>query len=104
MRSLIAWIVLGITALSLWWTTIKARRILRASLGRKLRTGEETSLRSWMQASDASLHEAAEQLERNPFERFLRFLAMFGIWRGDVRRLTPSSRVIEFCSDRGHEN
>jgi hypothetical protein len=84
MRGLIAWGVLAVTALSLLWTTIKSRRILRAALGRDLRKGEETSLRSWMQASDASLHRASEELQRNPFDRFLRLLAAFGIWRGDI--------------------
>jgi hypothetical protein len=39
-----------------------------------------------MQASDASLHKASEELGRNPFDRFLRFLAAFGIWRGDIGR------------------
>ena len=84
MRGLIAWSVVAITALSLWWTTVKSRRILRESLGRKLRRGEETSLSSWMQASDASLSRAAKELDRNPFERFLRFLGTLGIWRGDI--------------------
>ncbi len=93
MRGLIAWGVLAVTALSLLWTTIKSRRILRAALGRNLRKGEETSLRSWMQASDASLHEASEELERNPFDRFLRFLAAFGIWRGDIGR-PPEDRTL----------
>lgn len=62
MRGLIAWSVVAITVLSLWWTTVKARRILGESLGRKLRKGEETSLKSWMQASDASLEIAAHEL------------------------------------------
>lgn len=81
MRGLIAWIVLAITALSLWWTTVKARRILGESLGRKLRKDEEMSLKSWMQASDVSLETAARELERNPFERFLRIVATLGIDR-----------------------
>jgi hypothetical protein len=93
MRGLIAWGVLAVTASSLWWTTVKSRRILRQSLGRDLRKDEETSLRSWMQASDASLHKAAEELERNPFDRFLRFLATFGIWRGDIGR-PPDDRTL----------
>ena len=84
MRGLIAWSVVAITVLSLWWTTVRARRILGESLGRKLRKGEETSLKSWMQASDASLEIAAHELERNPFDRFLRILAKLGIWKGDL--------------------
>jgi hypothetical protein len=84
MRGLIAWGVVAITVLSLWWTTVKARRILGESLGRKLRKGEETSLKSWMQASDVSLEIAARELERNPFERFLKILARVGIWKGFV--------------------
>jgi hypothetical protein len=84
MRGLIAWIVVAITALSLWWTTVKARRILGESLGRKLRKDEELSLKSWMQASDVSLDLAARELERNPFERFLRILAKLGVWKGDL--------------------
>lgn len=84
MRGLIAWGVVAISVLSLWWTTVKARRILGESLGRKLRKGEETSLKSWMQASDVSLEIAARELERNPFERFLKILAKMGIWKGDL--------------------
>ena len=84
MRGLIAWGVVAITVLSLWWTTVKARRILGESLGRKLRKGEETSLKSWMQASDVALETAARELERNPFERFLKILAKMGIWKGDL--------------------
>lgn len=86
MRGLIAWGVVAITALSLWWTTIKARRILGESFGRKLRKGEETSLTSWMQASEASLEIAAHELERNPVERLLRMLAKLGIWKGMLAR------------------
>ena len=82
--TLITWAVVVVTALSLIWTTVKARRILRQALGRELRKGEENSLKSWMQASDVSLEAATTEFERNPFERFLRLLASLGIWRGDV--------------------
>ena len=84
--SIIVWaaVVAAIAALSLWWTTVKARRILGQSLGRKLREDEETSLESWMQASDVALDSAAQKLERNPFDRFLRILATLGIWQGDI--------------------
>jgi hypothetical protein len=95
MRGLIAWTVVAVTALSLWWTTVKSRRILRESLGRKLRRGEETSLRSWMQASDASLARAAQELDRNPFDRFLRFLGTFGIWRGDIGAPPEDRRLLK---------
>jgi hypothetical protein len=78
MRALIAWTVLAITVLSLWWTTIKARHLLGRALGRRLRKGEETSLRSWMQASDVALDHANQELDRNPFDRLLRLLATVG--------------------------
>jgi hypothetical protein len=93
MRGLIAWSVVGVSVLSLWWTTVKARRILGEALGRKLRKGEETSLTSWMQASDVSLDIAARELERNPFERFLRMLAKLGIWKGDIGTV-PEDRTL----------
>ena len=41
--TLITWGVVVVTALSLIWTTVKARRILRRALGRELRKGEENS-------------------------------------------------------------
>ena len=34
MRALIAWTIIVLTLLSLWWTTVKARRILGQALGR----------------------------------------------------------------------
>jgi hypothetical protein len=80
MRGLIAWTVVAITVLSLWWTTRKARALLRQALGRELRDGEEMSLTSWMQASDASLENASRELDRDPFERCLRFFASLGLW------------------------
>ena len=79
MRALIGWTIIALTLLSLWWTTVKARRILGQALGRKLRKGEETSLRSWMEAPDAALDTAGRELERDPFERVLRFLTRLGI-------------------------
>ena len=80
MRALIAWSVIALTALSLAWTTWKARRILRQSLGRNLRRGEETSLRSWMELSTGSLDTANRELARNPFERVLRALQKLRLW------------------------
>ena len=49
MRAIVAWTVVALTLLSLWWTTFKSRRLMSRSLGRKLKAGEETSLRSWME-------------------------------------------------------
>ena len=77
-NTFIALTLLVATLLSLSWTTIKARRILGRALGRKVRKGEETSLRSWMQASDNTLDAANRELDRNPFDRFLRFLRTLG--------------------------
>ena len=79
MRALIGWTIIAITVLSLWWTTVRARRILGRSLGRKLRSGEVTSLRSWMQASADALDTANRELARNPFDRFVRFLETLGV-------------------------
>jgi hypothetical protein len=95
MRGLITCTVLAISVLSLWWTTFKARRILGQSLGRKLRKGEETSLRSWMQASDASLESAAQELERNPFDRFLRMILAFGIGKGEIGTPLDDRRLLK---------
>jgi hypothetical protein len=60
--------------LSVTWTTWKTRQILRKSLGRKLRSGEESSLRTWMELSNESLDTANRELARDPFARILRFL------------------------------
>ena len=79
MRALIGYTVIALTLLSLWWTTVKARRLLSRSLGRKIRKGEETSLRSWMEVSEAGLDTATRELERNPFERLMRFLRSIGM-------------------------
>ena len=49
MRAIVVSTVLALTLLSLWWTTFKSRQIMSRSLGRKLKAGEETSLRSWME-------------------------------------------------------
>ena len=76
MRGLIAWTIVLISVLSLWWTTRKARALLREALGRDLRDGEEMSLTSWMQVSDASLETASRELDRDPFERCLRFFRL----------------------------
>ena len=79
MRGLIAWTVVAVTVLSLWRTTRKTRALLRQALGRELRDGEEMSLTSWMQASDASLETACIELNRDLFERCLRCLASLGV-------------------------
>jgi hypothetical protein len=72
MRGLVVLVAIAIAALSLWWTTRTARRVLGDALGRKLRNGEETSLKSWMEASDLALERATEELDRDPFGRPLR--------------------------------
>ena len=80
MRGLIAWTVVALLMLSVTWTTWKTRQILRRSLGRKLKSGEDSSLRTWMQFSDESLDNASRELERDPFDRVLRFLARLRLW------------------------
>lgn len=95
MRGLIAGGIVAVSVLSLWWTTVKARRILGQSLGRKLRQGEETSLRSWMQVSDASLEIAAHELERNPFDRLLRAISTLGIWKGEIGTPPEDRRLLK---------
>ena len=80
MRGLIAWTVVALLMLSVTWTTWKTRQILRKSLGRKLKSGEDSSLRTWMQLSDESLDNASRELERDPFDRVLRFLAKLRLW------------------------
>src|SRR5262245_3555374 len=91
MRALVVWTFLAITFLSLGRTTIKARRHLRRALGRKLRTGEENSLKSWMQVSDDALDAANRELERDPFDRILRFLTTLG-FKDDIGT-PPKDRV-----------
>ena len=117
MRGLIAWTVVAITVLSLWWTTRQTRALLRRALGRELHEGEEMSLRSWMQASDGSLENATRDLERDPFDRCLQFLASLGLrWpvgsrpeepgmleENPHRLVTPSQRkaMSDISCDRG---
>ena len=84
MRAIVAWTVVALTLLSLWWTTFKSRRLMSRSLGRKLKAGEESSLRSWMEVPAAGLESATTELERNPFERIVRWLAKLGIWKDDL--------------------
>ena len=71
MRGLVGLSILALVALSLVWTTWKTRRALRKSLGRDVRAGEETSLRTWMSLPSESLDEAAKELEDNPFQGVL---------------------------------
>jgi hypothetical protein len=72
MRALIAAGVLALMALSALWTTIKSRRLLRQSLGREIKPGEEMSLRSWMQVSDRDLESANKALDQDPLNRLLK--------------------------------
>ena len=76
----IVWTVIILLMLSVTWTTWKTRQILRKSLGRKLRSGEESSLRTWMQLPNESLDSATRELERDPFAKVLRFLERLRIW------------------------
>ena len=56
-----------LTAVYLAWTTWTVSRIVRKSLGRKLRPEEETSLNGWMRASSESLDTANRDLKRLRF-------------------------------------
>jgi len=94
MRALIAWTVVVITVLSLWWTTLKARALPRQALGREIREDEEMSIKSWMLASDESLETASKELERDPFERCLRFLASLG-WKWSSRARPEDTIVLK---------
>ena len=71
MRALIPLTVLALVALSLGWTSWKSRRALRKSLGRDVRAGEDTSLRTWMSLPSESLDAAARDLQGNPFQDVL---------------------------------
>ena len=84
MRAIVVSTVLALTLLSLWWTTFKSRQIMSRSLGRKLKAGEETSVRSWMEVPEAGLETATKELERNPFERIVRWLARMGFAKDDL--------------------
>jgi hypothetical protein len=71
MRGLVGLSILALVALSLAWTSWKTRRALRKSLGRDVRAGEDTSLRTWMNLPSESLDAAAKELEDNPFQNVL---------------------------------
>lgn len=62
-------VVLAVMGLSSWWMTLRARRILGRSLGREIKAGEETSLRTWMSVPDRDLATAADQIGNNPIEK-----------------------------------
>ena len=85
-------IVLASIALSSWWMTRRARRILSRSLGRDIRPGEETSLRTWMSVPDEQLATAAEEIGNNPIEHTLGAVtALDTAARGRPRRHEPGS-------------
>jgi hypothetical protein len=71
MRGLFGLSILALVALSLGWTSWKSRRALRKSLGRDVRAGEDTSLRTWMSLPSESLEDAARELKDNPFQDVL---------------------------------
>jgi hypothetical protein len=52
------------TAIYLAWTTWTVNRIVRSSLGRNPRLGEDTSLNAWMRASSEALDTANRELSR----------------------------------------
>ena len=81
LEAFIAGSVIVLLLLSVTWTTWKTRRVLRKSLGRPLRSGEESSLRTWMELPNESVDRANRELERDPFARALRFLEKLRIWR-----------------------
>ena len=70
--------IIFLTAVSSWFMTRKARKILSRSLGRDLRAGEETSLRAWMSVPDAALTDAPGDLGANPAERALGVMESVG--------------------------
>jgi hypothetical protein len=71
MRGVVGLTILALVALSLGWTSWKSRRALRKSLGRDVRAGEDTSLRTWMSLPSKSLDDATKELEDNPFQNVL---------------------------------
>jgi len=71
MRGLVVVAIIAFLALSLAWTTWKSRQVLGRALGRKLRRGEETSIRSWMEVPSDALDSALRELDKNPFDRVL---------------------------------
>jgi hypothetical protein len=83
-KAIIIAIILGLMGLSSWWMTRRARLILGRSLGRKLKTGEETSLKAWMSVPDAALAAAPEQMGGNPAERVLGVIDSLGRHRSAV--------------------
>ena len=62
---------MAVVALSLAWSSWRVRRIVRRSLGRDPRLGEDTSLNSWMRASSQSLDTANRELGRVSSSRSL---------------------------------
>jgi len=61
-----------LTGIYLAWTTWTVSRVLRKSLGRKLRLGEDVSLNSWMRVPTESLDSATRAFESSlPVPRIL---------------------------------
>ena len=61
---------MAVVALSLAWSSWRVRQIIRKSLGRNPRLGEDTSLNSWMRGSRESLDTANHELARSVHSRF----------------------------------
>ena len=58
--------VMAVASVSLAWTSWRVRQIVRKSLGRKPRLGEDTSLNSWMRSPGESLDTANRELAQVP--------------------------------------
>jgi len=63
-KGLLGLVVLIMVSASVAWTTWTARHILQNAHHRKIKEGEETSLRLWMSLSNDELDSAAKQLKR----------------------------------------
>ena len=61
---------MAVVALSLAWSSWRVRQIIRKSLARNPRLGEDTSLNSWMRGSRESLDTANHELARSVHCRF----------------------------------
>src|SRR5262249_45635326 len=66
-KTLVGLTIWVLSLLSLWWLTRRSRRILRKSLGRELRPGEDSSLGAWLKLSSEQLESARTELSRDPF-------------------------------------
>jgi len=70
-KILVGFAFVALSFLSVWWTTRRTRKVLRNSLGRDLRRGEDASLTAWLNLSDDQLESAHIQLKRDPFSAII---------------------------------